>query len=320
MTGRARAVELRGFARVPAQLLTSGLSDRAVRVWAVLAARQAGHQEAWMSHTDLAALLPGRTGPGSSTDAVQRAIAQLEERGWVEVRRRAGRGAQNAYRVLGLPPIDHLPAGSRSEAATEHVSSRSRAARGSRSDAATGATGSRSRAASVAAPERLLVDRRVDRTTTTTSTVTARGSDAAADPGGGGGELAPSQALTALRAVAPDAVRRSWATVALQVATPLRRAAARGWTTSSIADALAGTDTARDPCAAYIARARALADQPAPDPETAHTSPRTTPGCQRCHAGWLGEDSDGRPIPCPSCRPAVAQRPAIHTPAEEKTL
>lgn len=24
---------------------------------------------------------------------------------------------------------------------------------------------------------------------------------------------------------------------------------------------------------------------------------------ERCHAGWLGEDAQGRPVPCPACHP-----------------
>jgi hypothetical protein len=27
------------------------------------------------------------------------------------------------------------------------------------------------------------------------------------------------------------------------------------------------------------------------------------PGCDRCHGGWLADDEDGRPVPCPTCRP-----------------
>jgi hypothetical protein len=29
------------------------------------------------------------------------------------------------------------------------------------------------------------------------------------------------------------------------------------------------------------------------------------PGCRDCRDGWMGEDEQGRPVPCPSCRPNV---------------
>lgn len=33
---------------------------------------------------------------------------------------------------------------------------------------------------------------------------------------------------------------------------------------------------------------------------------RAVPHDPRCRAGWLGEDTDGRPIPCTTCRPHLA--------------
>lgn len=33
---------------------------------------------------------------------------------------------------------------------------------------------------------------------------------------------------------------------------------------------------------------------------------------ERCRRGWLGEDSEGRPIPCPVCRPWLLEVPC-HT-------
>ncbi|MFD3431130.1 hypothetical protein [Nocardia fluminea] len=32
----------------------------------------------------------------------------------------------------------------------------------------------------------------------------------------------------------------------------------------------------------------------------------------RCRSGWLGEDDELRPIPCPVCRPWTVQRSEVH--------
>lgn len=37
---------------------------------------------------------------------------------------------------------------------------------------------------------------------------------------------------------------------------------------------------------------------------------KNPPGCDICVDGWIGETDDGHPIPCPTCRPAAAQRVA----------
>ena len=64
--------------------------------------------------------------------------------------------------------------------------------------------------------------------------------------------------------------------------------------------------------AAYLAR---YADRPARDPAAAWRGWLTTArkraeqqrrppiGCPRCHDGWLDDDEQGRPRPCPTCRP-----------------
>lgn len=36
--------------------------------------------------------------------------------------------------------------------------------------------------------------------------------------------------------------------------------------------------------------------------------PPTLIGRHLCHGGWLGEDADGRPIPCYECRPHLQQQ------------
>lgn len=40
------------------------------------------------------------------------------------------------------------------------------------------------------------------------------------------------------------------------------------------------------------------------------SNPTGPPGCLDCRDGWVGEDLDGRPFPCPTCRPKAAARVA----------
>lgn len=103
------------FAMVPEAMLDV-VSDRAVKLYAMLD-RYAGEDErAWPSRATMARRL------GCSADSVDRTVKELVAGGWIHVERRAGPGKSNAYTVLDRP--DTAAAGSRTGAAVQRRGSR----------------------------------------------------------------------------------------------------------------------------------------------------------------------------------------------------
>lgn len=95
------AAEFGQFAQLPSLLARSSLSDRAVRVWALLQLRVRDSADgAWPSLRRLA-----EEAGGCSADAVRRALRELERARWlvVEARYDGARQTSNRY-VLTLPP------------------------------------------------------------------------------------------------------------------------------------------------------------------------------------------------------------------------
>jgi hypothetical protein len=69
------------------------------------------------------------------------------------------------------------------------------------------------------------------------------------------------------------------------------------------------------------------ASAPAPDRAQAQhheaSAQQATTAPHRCHDGWVGEDADGRPRPCPQCRPWLCVCPGCgsgRTSCESKAL
>lgn len=86
---------MRGFARVPAELLLARISDRAKLLWAVLERHQGSRPDSWPSRSHLAQHL------GCSRWSLERAITELEASGWLQVQRSAGgRTRTNRYVVI----------------------------------------------------------------------------------------------------------------------------------------------------------------------------------------------------------------------------
>lgn len=84
-----------GWAKMPAELLIARISDRAKLLWAVLERHQGGQGASWPSRAHLAGHL------GCSVDSVDRAIAELVDKGWLVVERSpGGRYAPNLYVVI----------------------------------------------------------------------------------------------------------------------------------------------------------------------------------------------------------------------------
>ena len=102
-----------GWAKVPAELLTAPISDRAVRLWSVLERHQGGSGAAWPSRPHLAEHL------GCSLDSIDRALAELEADGWLVIQRGRGRANPNLYAVIHRP---------RTGAAITHLNGRTGAA------------------------------------------------------------------------------------------------------------------------------------------------------------------------------------------------
>jgi hypothetical protein len=101
------------FTMIPAALLdrpTSGVSDRAVRLWGLLDRYADTERNAWPSRRTLAATL------GCSPDSLDRAIRDLEQSGWLHVERRVGReGSRNEpslYTLLDATPPSRTGAAS----------------------------------------------------------------------------------------------------------------------------------------------------------------------------------------------------------------
>ena len=84
-----------GWAKVPAELLIAGVSDRAKLLWAVLERHQGAGAESWPSRSHLAEHLR------CSRWSLERAIDELEASGWIRVQRSAGgRTKTNRYVVI----------------------------------------------------------------------------------------------------------------------------------------------------------------------------------------------------------------------------
>lgn len=72
----------------------------------------------------------------------------------------------------------------------------------------------------------------------------------------------------------------------------------------ALLDRLAGRSTPVRSLTAYLGKLTdeqlvALVD-PARAPQ-----PSKPLGCESCRRGWLDEDAEGRPVPCPTCKPHV---------------
>jgi hypothetical protein len=98
---------MRGWAKVPAELLTAGLSDRAKLLWVVLERHQGARPDSWPSRSHLAEHL------GCSLPSLKRVIAELEASGWIRVQRSAGgRTRTNRYVVIHNG-VTHAPVSTR---------------------------------------------------------------------------------------------------------------------------------------------------------------------------------------------------------------
>lgn len=86
------------FAMVPIPLVVSELSDRAVRLYAVLDHHAGMKKTAWPSRSTL-----GEEMGGCSPRSVDRAVEELEENGYLTVERRRGSRAVNRYTLLMRP-------------------------------------------------------------------------------------------------------------------------------------------------------------------------------------------------------------------------
>jgi hypothetical protein len=117
------------FAIVPEWVLDSEISDRAVRLYAILSRYADSDGWSWPSRKTLATRI------GRSVDALDRAVRELVDYGMLTVVARyddAGDRTSNGYTIARMNPAAMRP-GSRSSAAT---GSRTDAATGSRSSAA----------------------------------------------------------------------------------------------------------------------------------------------------------------------------------------
>ncbi len=284
------AADLDGYSQVPAVLLLADVSDRAVRLWAVLDCHQRGRTVAWPSRATLQALLR------CSADSVDRAVVELENSGLVVVQRRADKGATNRYSLRGRPRDG--AAGSRTGAASA-----------SRSDAATDGAGSRTGADRVAAPVRPKAEERNRDTTSTTVTAPAA-DESAAD--GGGGEEQLRQAEHALLAAVPASVRQQ-----VKPSPAARRCIAtateKGWTVDQLqAVAAEPWDGAARPAAVWLTRLRECSTSTPPPPvQDDQAAPR--PACGHCSPTRRLEDpDDGADLgPCPRCHWSLPAQEAV---------
>ena len=87
------------FAMVPEALLDADVSDRAIRLYALLDRYAGTTDKAWPSRATLASRLR------CSDDRVDAAVHELERSGWIVVRRRQGPGASNLYVVRDTPQV-----------------------------------------------------------------------------------------------------------------------------------------------------------------------------------------------------------------------
>jgi len=58
-------------------------------------------------------------------------------------------------------------------------------------------------------------------------------------------------------------------------------------------------------------RERAMVEQEQLDAMAAERDQRRRDHDQRCRRGWLGEDTEGRPVPCLVCRPWLSSGPCL---------
>lgn len=276
---------------MPATLLLADVSDRAVRLWAVLDCHQRGRTVAWPSRATLQRLLR------CSPDSVDRAVVELEAAGLVVVQRRADKGATNRYSLLGRPR-------------DQEAGSRTGAASGSRSDAATAVAGSRTGADSVAAPVRPISRGRKQRDTSTTVTASAAASSTAV---GGGGEDQVRQAERGLLATLPASVRQQ-----VKPSQAVRRciatAAENGWTVDQLQAVAAQSswDGAARPAAVWLARLRECSTSTPPAPAQ-DDRPAARPACGECSPTRRLEDpDDGHDLgPCPRCHWSLPAQEAV---------
>lgn len=107
------------FAMVPEALL-DGVSDRAVRLYAMLDRYAGTDEKAWPSRATMARRLE------CSEDSVDRAVKELTAAGWLVVHKRQGPGASNLYEVLDRPSGSRTHAARGSRTGAESVAARVR--------------------------------------------------------------------------------------------------------------------------------------------------------------------------------------------------
>jgi DNA-binding transcriptional regulator YhcF (GntR family) len=94
-TGSVRTEIIEPFAIVYEALLDDvRISDRAVRLWAIIRRYEGGDRLAWPGRATLADRL------GVSTDTIDRCIRELENAGWLRVQRRGESGQTSQYVTL----------------------------------------------------------------------------------------------------------------------------------------------------------------------------------------------------------------------------